>query len=85
MLLEFLPIILPRIFSYVWSVRGEMVIVKSDRSGFNFDSDTYCIILDKLVFQGTQDDLVKFKCDYIHKILSLMSDTVLANIIPSLF
>ena len=43
------------------------------------------MILDKLVFQGTQDDLVRFKCDYIHKTLSLMSDTVLANIISSLF
>ena len=43
MLLEFLPIILPRIFSYVWSVTGEIMIVKSDRSGFNFDSDTYLL------------------------------------------
>lgn len=52
------------------------MIVKSDRSGLHFGSDT-CLLynLGQVSFPGIQDDLVRFKCDYIHKILSLLSGT----------
>lgn len=43
------------------------MIVKSDRPCLNFDSDACCMILHKLVLQDSQHDLVRYKCDYIHK------------------
>lgn len=57
-------------------VIGEIIIVKSGRSGLDFDSDT-CLLynLGQVIFEGTWDDLVRFKCDFIRKTLSLISGT----------
>ena len=67
-------------------VIGESIIVKSGRSGLDFDSDT-CLLynLGQVIFEGTWDDLVRFKCDFIRKTLSLISGTEWANTVSNLF